>query len=134
MGIILEGQQKIVKDEIKRFVKNPYKSYLYYSGQAGTGKTTVAKCAIDALNLNPKNYIATAYTGKAVMVLLQHGLRAVTLHSLIYNLVMKKVNEDYIDSDGELRTKTKLKMQFLLQITTSKSRINLSFISYSSIT
>lgn len=115
MGIVLEGQQKIVKDEIKKFVKNPHKSYLYYSGKAGTGKTTVIQCAIDEMGVNPRNYIATAYTGKAVMVLLQHGLRAVTLHSLIYNLVMKKVHEDYVDSDGEVRTKSKLKMQFVLK-------------------
>ena len=115
MGIVLEGQQKLVKDEIIKYKKNPYKPYLYYSGRAGTGKTTVIMCAIQEMGLDSNKYIAVAYTGKAVMVLMQHGLRAMTIHSLIYNLVMRKVPEDYVDANGDLKTKTKMKMEFVLK-------------------
>ena len=45
------------------------KPYFYYSGAAGTGKTTVIKSMIEDLNMLSHEVIACAYVGKAVLVL-----------------------------------------------------------------
>lgn len=82
----LTDEQKELKRKIIRWYNNfgSGKPYFYYSGAAGTGKTTVIKSIIDDLGLNRDEYIACAYVGKAVLVLMRHGLPATTIHSFIY--------------------------------------------------
>lgn len=84
--IELTEEQKELKTKIIRWYHSfPHgKPYFYYSGAAGTGKTTVIKTIIDELGLNRDEYIACAYVGKAVLVLMKHGLPATTIHSFIY--------------------------------------------------
>lgn len=60
------------------------KMYYSYSGRPGTGKTTVINEFVRRLGLHPDEYVAAAYVGKAVLVLLRHGVPASTIHSLIY--------------------------------------------------
>lgn len=67
----------------------------YLAGQAGTGKTTVAKSLAGAIGAET---VYAAYTGKAANVLRRyHGVPARTLHSLIYRPIgeasRKRINE-----------------------------------------
>ena len=57
-----------------------------YSGAAGCGKTTVIREFLNSLCLRD-DYIGCAYTGKAVLQMLRQGLKAKTIHSLIYDVV-----------------------------------------------
>lgn len=55
------------------------------AGYAGTGKSTLVRFIIEALNVNENNVCYTAFTGKAAQVLLKKGNKNVsTLHKLLY--------------------------------------------------
>ncbi len=58
-------------------------------GFAGTGKTTVIDSTIAALaeEFGSCNAGSAAFTGKAALIMTQHGRRASTVHSLIYKVV-----------------------------------------------
>ena len=52
---------------------------------AGTGKSTLIKFIIDALNIDPNDVVYVAYTGKAANVLKNKGCQnAITAHKLLY--------------------------------------------------
>ena len=101
--IMLNDQQLELVDKIIDWYKNLYRGSecahysstdelkFVYSGPAGSGKTTVVKYIIEKLNLKRNEYISAAYVGKAVTQLQKNGLRAKTIHSLIYyaKLVVK---------------------------------------------
>ena len=56
------------------------------SGYAGTGKSTLVRFIIDALNIDEEDVVYTAFTGKAAEVLHKKGNRnAMTLHKLLYD-------------------------------------------------
>lgn len=60
--------------------------YVVIGGYAGTGKSTLVKVAIDALNVNPEDVAYATFTGKAAEVLRKKGnLGAITLHKLLYD-------------------------------------------------
>ena len=61
------------------------KQYFSLSGPAGSGKTTIIRYAIEYIGLEIDRVICAAYVGKAVTVLSTHGLKASTIHSLIYS-------------------------------------------------
>lgn len=85
--VILTSEQCELIEKLVQWRKtfNRFKKpYFSYSGRAGTGKTTVIKKAIEQMGLSEADYLAAAYVGKAVLVLLRHGLPASTIHSLIY--------------------------------------------------
>ena len=86
MGIELTDEQLDLSDNIIKWYRHygSGKPYFYYSGAAGTGKTTVIKYVIEKLGLDNHDVMACAYVGKAVLVLMRHGLNASTIHSLIY--------------------------------------------------
>ncbi|MCM1324733.1 MAG: AAA family ATPase [Acetobacter sp.] len=64
--------------------------YTVISGYAGTGKTTLIRFIVSALNLNPEDVAYIAYTGKAAMVLKEKGnLQAMTSHRFLYNSKQK---------------------------------------------
>lgn len=117
MAIELTDEQKALKKEIIHWYHNfPYgKPYYYYSGAAGTGKTTVIHSVIEELQLNMHEVMSCAYVGKAVLVLLRHGLPASTIHSLIYTPVLSKKKDVEFDDFGNPKTVIKKKMEFILK-------------------
>ena len=60
--------------------------YTVVAGYAGTGKSTLVKFAIEALNVEPTKVAYATYTGKAAEVLRKKGNPgACTLHKLLYD-------------------------------------------------
>lgn len=60
--------------------------YTVIAGFAGTGKSTLIKFIIEALNLDPTEVAYIAYTGKAAQVLRNKGCpNAMTAHRLLYH-------------------------------------------------
>lgn len=106
MGIELNQGQKKLISEIKRFVKKANDPLYVYSGPAGSGKTTVALEALKQSGVGD-NYMAVAFVGKAVLVLLMKGIKAVTIHSFIYRTYIER------DENGKevLRFMLKEKLQ-----------------------
>jgi exodeoxyribonuclease-5 len=72
----LTSEQRHVLREIVRMPKDQ----IVLGGRAGTGKTTVIRHLTDIL----EGFAVCAYTGKAVNVLKSKGVKAKTIHSLIY--------------------------------------------------
>ena len=66
--------------------------YTVIAGYAGSGKSTLVKYIISALNLNPEEDVCyVAYTGKAAQVLKQKGCpNAMTAHKLLYHAQQTK--------------------------------------------
>lgn len=72
---------KIILDRHKRNEK-----YTVVAGYAGTGKSTLVKFAIEALNVESSKVAYATYTGKAAEVLRKKGNpEACTLHKLLYD-------------------------------------------------
>lgn len=66
------------------------KKYTTISGYAGTGKSTLVKYAIQALDVEESKVAYATYTGKAAEVLRSKGNKdAITLHRLLYQHVPK---------------------------------------------
>lgn len=82
--ILTKKQEEGLKIAISRYKEG--EPYTVISGYAGSGKTTLVKHIIEALNLDPEEDVCyVAYTGKAANVLRSKGnLNAKTLHKLIY--------------------------------------------------
>lgn len=81
--ILTAKQEEGLKIAIERF-KNR-EPYTCISGYAGTGKSTLIKFIIAALDIPPEEVSYVAYTGKAAQVLKQKGCpNPVTAHKLLY--------------------------------------------------
>lgn len=85
---LTEKQLKGLDIAIQRFKNN--EKYTVIAGYAGTGKSTLVKFIVSALEgcgINPKEDVCyAAYTGKAAEVLRKKGNKnAVTLHKLLYD-------------------------------------------------
>lgn len=94
MGIELnKGQRTLIKN-LTNFIKKQNDQLYTYSGPAGSGKTTVIREALDKAKIG-EDYMALAYVGKAVLVLLLKGMHAKTIHSFIYRFYLDK------DEDGK---------------------------------
>lgn len=64
--------------------------YTVISGYAGTGKSTLVKFIIAALDVNPDKVAYVSFTGKAAEVLRKKGNKnAMTLHKLLYESIPK---------------------------------------------
>ena len=62
-----------------------HEKYTVISGYAGSGKSTLVRFIVSALNVNPDNVCYACFTGKAAQVLLKKGNKNVTtLHKLLY--------------------------------------------------
>lgn len=62
--------------------------YVVIAGYAGTGKSTLVKFIIDALDVDKNKVAYVSYTGKAAEVLRKKGnTNAMTLHRLLYDSV-----------------------------------------------
>lgn len=58
--------------------------------KVGSGKSTLVKFIVAALNLDPEDVAYVAYTGKAAQVLAQKGCpNATTAHKLLYEAIIK---------------------------------------------
>ena len=82
-------KQEIGLKEILTRYKNREK-YTTIAGYAGTGKSTLVKFAIAALNVEPEKVAYATYTGKAAEVLRKKGNEgACTLHRLLFDHIPK---------------------------------------------
>lgn len=81
--ILTKGQEDGIKIAVARY-KNK-EPYTVIAGYAGTGKTTLAKYIVEALNIPEYQVANIAYTGKASLVLKNKGLpNCMTAHKLLY--------------------------------------------------
>jgi len=84
----LTDEQEFAIDTIRTWLDQNDKPEFKLGGYAGTGKTTVTKVLRSDIARRYSSVVC-AFTGKAVNVLQRKGVRAQTLHSLMYD-----VNED----------------------------------------
>lgn len=82
--ILTNKQEEGLKIAVARY--KAHEPYTCIAGYAGTGKSTLIKFIISALNVNPEDVCYVAYTGKAATVLQQKGCpNATTAHQLLYH-------------------------------------------------
>lgn len=82
-------QAKALEIAVSRFLKG--ETYTCISGFAGSGKTTLIPCIVEALHLQPFEVCYIAYTGKASLILKEKGCEnAMTAHHLLYRSIPKK--------------------------------------------
>ena len=81
-------QEQGLKIAVERYKNN--EPYTVISGYAGTGKSTLIKFIVSALNIVPDAVAYIAYTGKAAQVLKSKGCpNAMTAHRLLYKSIQK---------------------------------------------
>lgn len=104
MSIILtKKQEEGLKIALQRYYAK--KKYTVISGYAGTGKSTLVKFIIEALNVDYDDVVYATYTGKAAQVLISKGNQnAMTLHRLLYESVPK--------ADGTFLRKIKKSIEY----------------------
>lgn len=82
--ILTNGQERGIKVAVERY-KNK-EPYTVITGPAGSGKSTLVKFIIEALNVPEADVVYVAYTGKASLVLHNKGCQnTMTAHKLLYN-------------------------------------------------
>lgn len=82
--ILTTKQEKGLQLAVERYHNN--EKYTCIAGYAGTGKSTLIKFIIAALNIPAEDVCYVAYTGKAATVLQQKGCpNATTAHQLLYH-------------------------------------------------
>ena len=82
--ILTNGQERGLKIAVGRYKhKDPY---TVINGPAGSGKTSLVRFIIDALNIPEDRVVYITYTGKASLVLRNKGCaNAITAHKLLYH-------------------------------------------------
>ena len=81
---LTRGQESGLKVAVDRF-KNK-EPYTVINGPAGSGKSSLVRFIIDALNIPEEKVVYIAYTGKASLVLRNKGCtNAITAHKLLYH-------------------------------------------------
>lgn len=84
--ILTNRQEEGLKIALQRHKDN--EKYTVISGYAGTGKSTLVRFIIDALDVDERYVAYATYTGKAAEVLRKKGNRnAMTLHRLLYDSI-----------------------------------------------
>ena len=87
--ILTKRQEEGLRIAVERY--NNGERYTIISGYAGTGKSTLVRFIIDALDIEESEVCYCAYTGKAAEVLRKKGNRnAITLHKLLYDHFPRK--------------------------------------------
>lgn len=80
---LTKKQEEGLKIAVERFHNN--EKYTVIAGYAGTGKSTLVKFIIEALDVEPSKVAYATFTGKAAEVLRKKGNKnACTLHKLLY--------------------------------------------------
>ena len=81
--ILTAKQEEALKTAVARYTIGM--PYTVISGYAGSGKSTLVKFIISALNIDEEDVAYVAYTGKAANVLKNKGCKnATTAHKLLY--------------------------------------------------
>ena len=84
--ILTRKQEEGLKIAVERH--RAHEKYTVISGFAGTGKSTLVKFIIEALDVDPNKVCYAAFTGKAAQVLAKKGNKnSMTLHRLLYDSV-----------------------------------------------
>ena len=87
--ILTAKQEQGLKIAVQRHKDG--EKYTVISGYAGTGKSTLVKFIISALDVDDNRVCYTAFTGKAAEVLRKKGNRQVsTLHRLLYESIPRE--------------------------------------------
>ena len=82
-------QEEGLRIAVERYRAN--KPYTCISGYAGTGKSTLVRFIIAALDIDPHDVAYVAFTGKAAQVLQQKGNpNAMTAHRLLYKSIRNR--------------------------------------------
>lgn len=85
---LTKKQSEGLKIAIARYRNNEKYTVISGYAQVGTGKSTLVKFIIDALDVDPSKVAYAAYTGKAAEVLRKKGnANALTLHKLLYDSI-----------------------------------------------
>ena len=86
--ILTKKQEEGLKIAVERYLND--EKYTVISGYAGSGKTTLVRFIIEALNVNEDEVCYCAFTGKAAEVLRKKGNKnTCTLHKLLYESIPK---------------------------------------------
>ena len=86
--ILTRKQEEGLKIAIERYRHG--EKYTCIAGYAGTGKSTLVKFIVSALNVPEEEICYATFTGKAAQVLLKKGNKNVsTLHKLLYKSIPK---------------------------------------------
>lgn len=83
---LTKGQQFAIKKAIEWYYDPNKKPAFFLCGSAGTGKSTVAKTAVNMMGLSTYQVVMVTYTGKAASVLRSKGNVANTIHSMFYRV------------------------------------------------
>lgn len=98
-----------------------HEKYATIAGYAGTGKTTLVKFIISALDVNPDKVAYASYTGKAAEVLRKKGNKnAMTLHRLLYDSIPRP--------GGGFFRKPKLNLEYTIVVVDEVSMVPKSMI------
>ena len=85
---LTKKQEEGLKIALDRYRNN--EKYVVIGGYAGTGKSTLVKFIIEALDVEPNKVAYATFTGKASEVLRKKGnANAMTLHRLLYDSIPK---------------------------------------------
>lgn len=82
----LTDEQRGAVTAIVGWYKSRLKKIFILAGYAGTGKSSTMPFVAGELNLSEDAIRYCTFTGKAALVLIQKGIRASTIHSLIYEV------------------------------------------------
>ena len=86
--VLTTKQEEGLKIAIERY--NNKEQYTCIAGYAGTGKSTLVKFIVSALNLKQDDVCYITFTGKAALVLRDKGCpNAMTAHRLLYQSIPK---------------------------------------------
>ena len=86
--ILTKKQEEGLKIAVERYLND--EKYTVISGYAGSGKTTLVRFIIEALNVDESEVCYCAFTGKAAEVLRKKGNKnTCTLHKLLYESIPK---------------------------------------------
>ena len=81
--VLTRKQEEGLKIAVERF--KAHEPWTCIAGYAVTGKSTLVKFIVSALNLHPSEVCYIAFTGKAAKVLREKGCpNAMTAHRLLY--------------------------------------------------
>lgn len=93
--ILTTKQEEGLKIAIARYKQG--EKYTIISGYAGSGKSTLVKFIIEALQVDPDSVVYATYTGKAAQVLAEKGNKNVsTLHHLLYNIYFSNKTNSFV--------------------------------------
>lgn len=102
---LTRDQENALKIAVKRYKDK--EAYTVIAGYAGTGKTTLVKFIIEALDIPEDKVVYIAYTGRASLVLKNKGCEnAITAHKLLYHAKEKP------DGTYEFKPKRQLDMNY----------------------